>query len=596
MSLGDNTTPSLTDGKTKVSLRFETFIRTHELVPEIPSILLQQQTSKYTLLRILLSDCLSRDSTVYSGVSFCHMILRPSDTAGYSRISLSSHLRSRRTGSNTSPEFETRYKKRRRTVHPNRVESTLAVLYLLPSQNNGTNFLTNDIVETMTSGTLPSASYHRAQSLGSGSYGSVVAVYNDDGEEYALKLFLDDEDDDDEDDNDNLDIGMNLGALREISILRLFRHNNKHPNIVELVDIKEGFGEGDDGGGTSGVLAIAMPLYGDGTLGNAINKGLLHSRTLKIRIAHGILCGIVHLHDNGVIHRDIKADNIMVVREDDGTLKPVLIDFSLAKLVNGSLYNNISFVSDGENEPTHTGQVGSATYTAPEILADESYSLKADLWSVGVIFLELLQNHTLVAEKNKEAERRIAEAMQTLPDQPFANLIRNLLKVNPRQRFSARQALQSPLFRKFNLSIPPVKLLDIETALPIEKDTGEQSSQSEGQNRSTFTNLDSILERRTKAIQRICHEIGAEHPMTVLTAMCYSEILFQLDDEIDNQNRSQGLLDCILLASKYWDTEIPNFHDLEGTGSFCKWTIGEYEDTEATIWMLMDYCLLPRGL
>ena len=447
----------------------------------------------------------------------------------------------------------------------------------------------------MTSGTLPSASYHRAQSLGSGSYGSVVAVYNDDGEEYALKLFLDDDNDDDDSDDD-IDVGMNIGALREISILRLFRDQNRHPNIVELVDIKEGFGEDDDGGGTAGVLAIAMPLYGDGTLGNAINKGLIHSRTMKIRIAHGILCGIAHLHDNGVIHRDIKADNIMVVREEDGTLKPVLIDFSLAKLVDGTLYKKISFVCNGETEPTHTGQVGSATYTAPEILAEESYSLKADLWSVGVIFLELLQNHTLVAEKNKEAERLIAEAMETLPDQPFANLIRGLLKVNPRRRFSARQALQSPLFGKFSLSIPPVNVLDIETALPIEKDTGELSLQPEGRHRTTSINRNSILERRIKTIRRICHEIGAQHPMTASTALCYSEMLFQLDDEIDNQKNSQGLLDCILLATKYWEIDIPNFRDLEGTGSFCKWTIGEYEDTEATIWMLMDYCLLPRGV
>jgi hypothetical protein len=47
---------------------------------------------------------------------------------------------------------------------------------------------------TMSSGTLPLAAYHRAQSLGEGTFGSVVAVFNDDGEEYALKLFLEDED------------------------------------------------------------------------------------------------------------------------------------------------------------------------------------------------------------------------------------------------------------------------------------------------------------------------------------------------------------------------------------------------------------------
>ena len=47
----------------------------------------------------------------------------------------------------------------------------------------------------MSSGTLPFSTYHRAQALGEGTFGSVVAVYTNDGEEYALKLFLKDNDD-----------------------------------------------------------------------------------------------------------------------------------------------------------------------------------------------------------------------------------------------------------------------------------------------------------------------------------------------------------------------------------------------------------------
>jgi serine/threonine protein kinase len=439
----------------------------------------------------------------------------------------------------------------------------------------------------MSSGSLPSASYHRGQSLGSGTYGSVVAVYNDDGEEFALKLFLDDEDD------DNVDVGMNIGALREMSILRLLRHENKHPNIVEMSDIQAGFGESEEGAGTAGVLAMAMPLYRDGTLGGAIDKGKLLSRKLKVRMAHELLCGLSHLHDNGIIHRDIKADNIMVIQKDDGCLQPVLIDFSLSKLVDGTLYSDFSFDGDGETEPTHTGQVGSATYTAPEILDDEPYGLKADLWSVGVILLELLQNHTLVAEKDKEAQKMIAEAKETLPDQPFANLIRGLLEVEPDKRLSARQALTCPVFSKFGLQIPPVKILDIESALPIESYREDENTEPVTQ--KSKPKLSRSQERRLKVIRKVCKEIDVEHPMTALTALCYSEKLFELDDQLDDPKSSQGLLDCILLASKHWEKHLPNFYELEGTGSFSRWTVEEYEDTEATIWMMMDYCLLPRG-
>ena len=49
----------------------------------------------------------------------------------------------------------------------------------------------------MSSGELPLEVYHRANAIGSGSYGSVVVVYDDEGEEYAMKLFDDEEEDED---------------------------------------------------------------------------------------------------------------------------------------------------------------------------------------------------------------------------------------------------------------------------------------------------------------------------------------------------------------------------------------------------------------
>ena len=79
-------------------------------------------------------------------------------------------------------------------------------------------------------------------------------------------------------------------------------------------------------------------------------------------------------------------------------------------------------------------------------------ALRAIFWSVGVILLEMIQNHTVEAEKNKEALRMIEEAKNKLPPQPLPNLIRGLLAVNPEERLSARQALESPLFAKFSYS------------------------------------------------------------------------------------------------------------------------------------------------
>eukprot|EP00581_Thalassiosira_minuscula_P005653 CAMPEP_0183740904 /NCGR_PEP_ID=MMETSP0737-20130205/60800_1 /TAXON_ID=385413 /ORGANISM="Thalassiosira miniscula, Strain CCMP1093" /LENGTH=174 /DNA_ID=CAMNT_0025976075 /DNA_START=19 /DNA_END=540 /DNA_ORIENTATION=+ len=174
----------------------------------------------------------------------------------------------------------------------------------------------------MSSGTLALGNYHRAQSLGEGTYGSVVCVYNDAGDELALKVFEADEEHD----------TMELGTLREVSILRILRCDNAHPNIVELIDIQEAGEEGDCGNGN---LCMAMPLYRLGDLKGAVKSAVIlpgsAGRKQRVDIAHGLLSAVAFLHDNHIIHRDIKSDNVMLTtsEDDDERIMPVLIDFSL---------------------------------------------------------------------------------------------------------------------------------------------------------------------------------------------------------------------------------------------------------------------------
>jgi serine/threonine protein kinase len=156
----------------------------------------------------------------------------------------------------------------------------------------------------MSSGSLPLQSYHRAQSIGSGAYGSVMTVYDDDGQEHALKLFVDEE----EDDKD--ESGVSLGALREISILRLFRGENAHPNIIQIHDIQTEFVDDEEGGaGTTGYIGIAMPLFPEGTLSDSLGK--LTAQRQKIVIAHGILSAVAYLHENSIMHRDVSCISVL---------------------------------------------------------------------------------------------------------------------------------------------------------------------------------------------------------------------------------------------------------------------------------------------
>ena len=212
----------------------------------------------------------------------------------------------------------------------------------------------------MSSGTLPYGKYHRAGALGEGTYGSVVAVYDDDGHEFAFKMFDCDEN------NETLE----LGTLRELSILRLLRESNSHPNIVEMVDIME---PGEEGDCTEGNLCMAMPMFRAGDMKRAIKTGVISpgpaGRKQRVHIAHGLLSAVAFLHDNHIIHRDIKSDNVMITLPDEESgnggeediIRPVLIDFSLAKFVDGPN----AVLPPGS---THTGEVGTPTYTAPELL------------------------------------------------------------------------------------------------------------------------------------------------------------------------------------------------------------------------------------
>jgi serine/threonine protein kinase len=453
----------------------------------------------------------------------------------------------------------------------------------------------------MSSGDLKMDRYHRAQSLGFGSYGSVVAVYNDDGEEFAMKLFIQDEDD------DVLTPGLDLGALREISILRLLRKGNAHTNIIEINDIKvpsDGESNNQAGAGIDDSwLGVTMPLYKAGTLSDAINEGKLTQRRCKIAIAHGILSAIAFLHDNGIIHRDIKSDNVMLEYNDDGILKPVLIDFSLAKVIDGSLYRSSHIRL--EEITTHTGAVGTVTYTAPEVVECKPYGFKSDLWSVGVVLLEMIQNRTIEAGKNKEALKMIEISKENLPDQPFPNLVRGLLTIDPKLRLSARQALESPVFSKFGFPYPSVTVIDLDTALPLSTcnslgkycSSENKEPNTQHANKSSKSNPKSRHMRRETVIQGLCSELDLDHPMTVKAALCFAQELYQLDDTIDDLDQSQGLLDCVVLASRFFEIDLLDLNEVSGCSqSFADWDLATYLDTESTIWMLMDYCLLPRGM
>jgi serine/threonine-protein kinase ULK/ATG1 len=98
-----------------------------------------------------------------------------------------------------------------------------------------------------------------------------------------------------------------------------------------------------------------------------------------IIIVKQLIRGYKYLHEHSVIHRDLKPANILI---KDETYK--IADFGFAKY----------YQEGAELDQIHQSLVGSPMYMCPEILNGSTYSTKSDVWSMGVIFYQMLYGKT----------------------------------------------------------------------------------------------------------------------------------------------------------------------------------------------------------
>ena len=140
-------------------------------------------------------------------------------------------------------------------------------------------------------------------------------------------------------------------------------------------------------------------------------------------ITKEIVKGLNYLHKNKVIHRDIKASNILISSEGD----IVLADFG----VSASL----------KDKPRRLTLVGSPCYMAPEIPAEKGYNFKVDIWSLGITLLEMAEGKPPYAEFT--AMKIIMNVMnldpptfknKTLWSPEFWNLVEDCLQKEPAKR------------------------------------------------------------------------------------------------------------------------------------------------------------------
>lgn len=198
----------------------------------------------------------------------------------------------------------------------------------------------------------------------------------------------------------------------EISTLKLLRHEN----IVKLY----GFGQED------GVLYYAMEYVDAPSLATLLKRGRRFSWEEAVYIGVSVCRALKHAHDRGVVHRDVKPANILLL--DDGVVK--ITDYGIAQYFGSSRLTGANQV------------VGTIEYMAPEQAKAGPLTPRADLYALGALLYALLTGEPpyrarslpeLLRRYNEETPDSIRRARPEAPNVLDA-FLRELLQISPEKR------------------------------------------------------------------------------------------------------------------------------------------------------------------
>jgi serine/threonine-protein kinase len=231
-----------------------------------------------------------------------------------------------------------------------------------------------------------------------------------------------------------------------------------HPNICTIYDFHE----------ADGVFYIAMQYIEGKNV-----RQLVAGRPLEMRSALSIavqVCdALAFSHSRGIIHRDIKAGNIMVT----STGQAKILDFGLAKLVQDEPGEHLKGLD--RSEITEVGiPYGTATYAAPEQAKGERADHRADIFSTGVLLYEMLtgiwafQGKTVVDVRHQVLHgtpKPLAE-MRPEPTPPkLQEIVDRALAKNPRDRYQKIATMRDEIRAVLN-EISGVSVMQTDTFAP----------------------------------------------------------------------------------------------------------------------------------
>eukprot|EP00051_Salpingoeca_urceolata_P004960 m.69196 g.69196 ORF g.69196 m.69196 type:complete len:256 (+) comp13962_c0_seq2:741-1508(+) len=208
---------------------------------------------------------------------------------------------------------------------------------------------------------------------------------------------------------------------------------------------------------------------------------------------------------------------------------------------------------------THTGEIGTPTYRAPEVVREEGYGYPSDVYALGVVFLELFHGVLDRFDRDKAALAYVADMREKMSDKPLPALLKALLHPDADQRPTPAEAMQLAVFANLKEKTPPFvkvhnKLVRLDKA---------SAKKAKGAKRDSFELLHERLEM--------------SNPLTIEAARAYEKASWALPRY------------CLVLASKMYEEDLVTMGFVQSV--LPDFDVDAYRQAELLIFRAMEFCL-----